>query len=83
MFQMHVLVACEKYNLVLTEETWASFAFILPEIHVDVLIILACIWHSFSLLSLRYLLGLCDVHIDSLKFADHYTCRLCFVLELI
>ena len=81
MFQMHVLVVCEKYNLVLTEETRASFAFILPEI--DVLIILACIWHNFSLLSLRYLLGLCDVHIDSLKFADHYTCRLCFVLELI
>ena len=81
MFQMHVLVVCEKYNLVLTEETMASFAFILPEI--DVLIILACIWHSFSLLILRYLLGLCDVHIDSLKFADHYTCRLCFVLELI
>ena len=26
---------------------------------------------------------LCDVHMDSLKFADHYTCRLCFVLEFI
>ena len=51
MFQIHVLVVCEKYNLVLTEETRASFAFILPEI--DVLIILACTWHSFSLLSLR------------------------------
>ena len=81
MFQSHVLVVCEKYTLVLTEETRASFAFILPEI--DVLIILACIWHSFSLLSLRYLLDLCDVHIDSLKFADHYSYRLCFVLELI
>ena len=59
MFQMHVLVVCDKYNLVLTEETRASFTFIPPE--MDVLIILACIWHSFSLLSVRYLLGLCDV----------------------
>ena len=29
------------------------------------------------------MLGLCDVHIDSLKFADHYTCLLCFGLEFI
>ena len=37
MSQMHVLVVCEKYNLVLTEETMTSFA-----------LILACTWHSLS-----------------------------------